>query len=278
MEKPITIPIAVPSELEDYIYKDLLPSISDLPHSYTRRRTLNPIHDTRFNRASATLPSLSDSDAETGNLRYWVVDNDNLWAGQHAIIDELSELYNSIYHSQSPLQYCLDASRPEFLLDLAHMLRRRTVSPDSSFGQSKFDKNMDRTENLLFQAWILSDPGRCNLDHGNKVDAFGNRRRPEFDQDDYTCPAPEFLFWREGDEGSWPSHFIPEWKEVPQVDDAESEQWIDGIRRCDTFVPNEKNVMPASDLGFTQFGVRFSRGPKRSGRTFADFGLDYELL
>ena len=68
LRMPLSIPLAIPVDLEECIRDDLLPSIPNLPHHYDRNRVSIPIVNPQVNQASATLPSLRDSRAEAGNL------------------------------------------------------------------------------------------------------------------------------------------------------------------------------------------------------------------
>ena len=275
MEKSLCIPLTIPKELDDYIHYELLPSIPDLPHTYTRRYSVTKIHDPLRQDDSAVLPSLQDTEAEIGNLRYWTINERNIWAGQHPVVDELFELYRAIFLSQSAvrpqvgpahdvhlpwLQNKCDASDPSFILTLAHFLRRRVVPPISIAGNTSLGSNLDQTEELLFQAWILSDPGRCG-------DFSGDRRVP-FDQDDYPNPVTDSLFWKEG-EGQWPCDFVPDWIKAPRTHGHEEELIRDNIRRDDT--RDKKLRMYDRDLGFAETQVRFSKSVSSRGsrRTFA---------
>lgn len=83
-EKQITIPMVVPAELEAHIYDSILPQMN------LDYQPLIPVHDpSKHDPQNARLPSLPVSDHDSGNLRYWIVSNESMWAGQHAL-DDLS--------------------------------------------------------------------------------------------------------------------------------------------------------------------------------------------
>ena len=285
MEKPLSIPLTIPRELEDYIHNEFLPSVPNLPRSYTRKPVLTIIHDALLQNDSAVLPSLRDTETETGNPRYWIIDNRNIWAGQHPMVDELFELYKGIFLSQSAvrpqvgpsngvhspqLENKCDAADPNFILALAHILKQRIVPPSLSYENSRSGSNIDPTERFLFEAWALSDPGRCDESSPLEGDEDGDGRREPFDQDDYPYSVPDSLFWKEGDEEQWPSDLIPEWRKAPQVNNHIGELIRDNIRRNDA--QEMRMIIKNQDigLGFTEIEVTFSACPVSFNfRTFA---------
>ena len=283
----MSIPLTIPKELEDYIHDEFLPSIPNLPPRYTHRPTVTIIHDVLLQNDSAVLPSLHDTDAETGNLRYWVIDDNSIWAGQHPIVDELFALYKAIFRSQSaarhrvgpakgfhspPIKTEYDASDPNFILILAHFLKDRIVPPDRSFESYRSGSIIHPTEKLLFQAWILSDPGRCEGPSLHPSEDRARRREP-FDQDDYPYPVPDSLFWTQGDEGQEPSDFVPEWRSVPRADSGMGDLIKDSIRRDDTRLG--KLITKDTDLGFAETQVTFDlRAVTFDDQTFASLEED----
>ena len=283
MAKPLTFPLTMPQELEDYIHKELLPSIPNLPRGFTNRPSVTNVHDPFSQDGSAVLPSLRDTEAETGNLRYWIVDDKSIWAGQHPMVDELFELFKAIFSSQSAtrpqvgptngihsprLENKCDAADPDFILTLAHTLKGRIGPPYPAYDKAKSSSNdIDPTEKLLFQAWVLSDPGRCDESAPLQVESYGSARREPFDQDDYPYPVPESLFWEEGDEGQWPSGFVPEWPKVPRLENSVGEVMRDNTRRAD--IRHPIMIVRDTDLGFTETEASFSSRSEPCTRTFA---------
>lgn len=85
-EKQITIPMVVPADLETHI------CASVLPHMSLDYQPLIPVHDpSKHDPQIARLPSLPISGHDMGNLRYWIVSNKSMWAGQPAL-DDLSRV------------------------------------------------------------------------------------------------------------------------------------------------------------------------------------------
>ena len=271
---PLSIPLAIPADLEEFIRDDLLPSIPNLPHHYDRNGVLIPIIDPLVNQASAILPSLRDSRAEAGNLRYWMINKENMWAGQHPILDELSEVYKAIHCAQSfdhagmdpfykrELKHNYDATEPDSILSLAHVLRRRTLGPACLKGHSRPASGINQREKLLFHAWILSDPARCNEGYSTETDDYGKGRRDEFDQDDYIYPIPESLFWTDGEEEQYPADYVPDWTEVAPTKDPHEERLRGSMRRIDSKpIKLPEEILAAHkefDLGFSLNFVSFS--------------------
>ncbi|KAH0560095.1 hypothetical protein GP486_003388 [Trichoglossum hirsutum] len=81
-EKQITIPIEVPFKLEDYISTLASPVLEEADiynGNENERCLLIPVHE--LARGTSIIPDLVDSDSATdGNLRYWVIGNDLMWA------------------------------------------------------------------------------------------------------------------------------------------------------------------------------------------------------
>ena len=91
-EKQITIPVEIPFKLEEYI-SSLVSPILEEANIYNgnegERRLLIPIHE--LGKGTSIIPDLVDSVTE-GNLRYWVIGNDLMWAGIDRTIDEYVSL------------------------------------------------------------------------------------------------------------------------------------------------------------------------------------------
>lgn len=99
LEKQITIPLMIPWDLENYILTQMQHDFPDLATYMTEHTMLIPVHDTSKSHPSrAILPSLLDEVSEKGNLRYWVISNTSMWAGQHRALDEIAEILWSLFH------------------------------------------------------------------------------------------------------------------------------------------------------------------------------------
>ena len=217
MQKQITIPLLVPSVLEDFLLNELPRLCPDLPSHYLSKAFLIPVHDaTTYQPLTArnqSLLNLVDEATERGNLRYWVITNESMWTRQHPVMDEVFAILWSLFrwfqHGDTP-NTC---NVPEASWHLARSLRRRALLPrvaaalipkhpdHQRFLSRKTRYNTKRIggvdlgarESLLFREWVLTIPhttGRMAEDP------------EEFEEDGYMYPIPDELFWNEGDEGS----------------------------------------------------------------------------
>lgn len=219
-EKQITIPVNVPWALEDYLLSTLPEQYGDIPLHFTSFRPLIPVHDaSRYDPSTATLPSLQDTATESGNLRYWVITNESMWAQQHRVLDEVDELMWSLFHwfVQSEALATIGAVESErkwYLL--ARSSRWRIVFPEGSDPSSVAMKAGLPTlrETLLFRSWASASP--FPLDR----QAFGlTYNSHELFNDPWVLyPFPDDLFWHASDEGNWDEEGVPSWTDPPAGD------------------------------------------------------------
>ena len=202
-----------------------------------------------------------------------MINKENMWAGQHPILDELSKVYKAIHCAQwfdhegydmfyrRELENNYDATEPFSILSLAHVLRRRTLLPACLMGHSRPGSGISRREELLFHTWTLSDPARCNEGYSTETDDYGKGRRDEFDQDDYIYPIPESLFWTDGEEEQSPADYVPDWTEVVPTKDPHEERLRDSMRRIGSkSIKLPEEILAAHkelDLGFSLRFVSF---------------------
>ena len=236
----------IPWDLENYIFTQLPQDFPDLPTYLTERKLLIPVHDpSKHNPATAILPSLQDVASEKGNIRYWVIDNTNMWAGQHYALDEIAEILWSMYHWFNQAVWlsgyrsarlmrrvgpfvgrrnlsCLGTDVKECIWHTARICRQRIILPGipdddeydhlSSSALRKFIKSAVPTlrESLLFRRWVFETPKRIEWDFSEEG---GRRPRSHrlFDEDAVLYPFPDDLFWKEGDEGEWDEDGVPSW-------------------------------------------------------------------
>lgn len=98
-EKQITIPVIIPWALENFLLSALPQTIDDLPQHFTNFSPLIPVHDpTRYDPNISGVPSLHDTASEKGNLRFWIITNESMWAGQHRMMDEFAELMWPLFY------------------------------------------------------------------------------------------------------------------------------------------------------------------------------------
>lgn len=225
-EKQITIPLIIPWDLENYILHQLPQDFQDLPTHATEHKTLIPVHDTsRYDPTTAVMPSLQDEASEKGNVRYWVITNSSMWAGQHRAIDEISEMLWSLsYWFTETVDILPSASygteAKECLWHMARACRRRLVLPriprddghDHRISSSSSPaKSMTATvptlhENLLFRSWAFRSP---MMPEWPSNDSTKSKTRPQeirqslIDEHVLLYEFSEHLFWTKGDEGEW---------------------------------------------------------------------------
>lgn len=208
MEKQITAAISIPYDLElhfrDLTSHDIHPVIPNPTH-------LIPVHDpTRNYTNNALLPSLNTTSTdESGNLRYLVITNESMWAGQHRVHDEISEIYWILFHWLNKSVLLPDqvgTESAECLFHVADALRRR-VLPESIIADSAAKHEGSKAsatksglpirEALLFRAWAFCKT-RPRFTIATQVDPAAHQL---FDEEAISYPFPDELFWHGGDEG-----------------------------------------------------------------------------
>ncbi|KAL8706294.1 MAG: hypothetical protein Q9201_000670 [Fulgogasparrea decipioides] len=214
-EKQITMPLVVPLDLQRYITNDVQSRYEDLPENALSKLLL-PVHDpSKYDSITATVPSLHDTASEIGNLRYRLVTNQSMWAGQHRALDEVAELLNSLF---SWFMHREDFSLPvtdghKFATDndqciwhLAASFRRRLILPKASTKLER-GQSLPAREARLFRAWALTPLPRVERPYEEE-----NEKMQEF-QDEVARGGdiPDGLFWGEGNKGTWDEEGVPVW-------------------------------------------------------------------
>ena len=205
----------VPWALEDYLLSLLPQQYSDIPQHFNNFRPLIPVHDTsKYDPSTAVLPSLLDTSSESGNLRYWVITNESMWAQQHRVMDEMAELMWSLFNwfNQAFGNGTNMTGEPECKWHLAQSLRRRIVlpevSPYSSFAMKAGLPTLRET--LLFRPWAFATP--ITLDRRRSGDPDqGEDCHELFKEECFLYPFSDDLFWHESDEGNWNEAGFPSW-------------------------------------------------------------------
>ncbi len=249
-EKQITIPLAIPWDLENFLTSELPNQYSDLPKHFTAFKSLIPVHDAAaHDPATATLPSLRDTVAESGNLRYWVITNESMWAGQHRALDEISEVIWSFFHwfSENALIDIATGNGTithSFCWELARSFRRRIVLPEVPVDDVHPAHTPSRRvglptlrESLLFRPWVYYTPKRPDREY-IEINANENRAHLLFDEDRARYPFPDHLFWKVGDEGEWDGEGVPIWRVV-----GKSAKAGEGVRKR-TLTEDEMKLTP----------------------------------
>ena len=168
-EKQITIPVIVPWALEDYLLTTLPRQYLDMFSHFSYFKALIPIHDaTKYDPPHPIIPSLQDTVSESGNLRYWVITNESMWAQQHRVLDEIAELMWSLFHwfkqasgidgRTGTLRARTDGSACKW--HFVRSFRRRIVLPEVSDQSTITMKSglPSLRETLLFRRWALATP------------------------------------------------------------------------------------------------------------------------
>ena len=215
-EKQITTPVVIPAILEDYLLAHL-PAQYNLPSHFVGRdatKPLIPLHDPTQHVLGriTTIPSLYDTGDEEGNLRYWVITNQSMWANQHEVMDEFAELmwcifkwFTSACNINPP---AVDFDQPECIWSLSRYLRQRIIMPEIPG-----DPMGSLRQGLLFKPWVLKRPK--SRDDTAILDE--NRRQAEGAMASMSTPGfplPNEYDWQEGDEGDWIGHDVPAWTDV----------------------------------------------------------------
>ena len=222
-EKQITIPINIPSGLENYLLTTLPHLYDDIPSHFTDFKPIIPVHDpAKYSPSSAAIPSLRDTAAESGNLRYWVITNESMWASQHRVLDEFAELMWSFFYWFNHAINSAPNSGVNTLennslscLRLARSFRRRIVLSEIPATQKEpitmKPKLPSLRETLLFGKWAMISPAKPVREFVDSNDG-GHWL---FDEEAVLYPFPDDLFWNPSDEGTWDEEGVPEWIEVP---------------------------------------------------------------
>lgn len=210
----------VPWELQQYL-ESLQHEYPGLPPNLANDPFLIPLHEpSKHDINAATIPSLRDTAAESGNLRYWLLTNENMWQGQHAVWDEVNAVMQSLAtwftlatdHATSPegADDPITTDTEMCLWNTANLLRRRIVLPELPEGPEPYSAVkpglLSLREALLFRSWAFQSP--APLAHGHDDLQPNEDWHPIFPEN-YTFS--DELFWEEGDEGEWVGEGAPVW-------------------------------------------------------------------
>lgn len=196
----------MPWALEDYLLSTLPQQYGDIPSHFTDFKPLVPVHDpSKYDSSTAILPSLQDTTSESGNLRYWVITNESMWAQQDRVLDETAELMWSLFHWFNQVGG-RDATRtrtdiPACKWHLVRSFRRRILLPEVSEHSAVAMKSglPSFQETLLFRPWAFASP---ITPEGNiSVNEVGDHEL--FDEKCVLYPFPDDLFWHASGEGTW---------------------------------------------------------------------------
>ena len=223
--KQITTPVVVPMLLEDYLLK-YLPKRDHVPPHFVNSdatKVLIPVHDpSRPPPYTTSIPPLADTADESGNLRYWVITNKNMWANQHEVMDEFTELMWCIFKwftSACDLHTDMNhVQRTVVKFDerkniwaLARYLRHRIILPEIP----KDPLGLKR-QGVLFKPWVIKGP---SSQLAEEYEVGEDERPQQAGVATASTSTPEYALpkkygWKEGDEGEWIGHDVPGWINV----------------------------------------------------------------
>lgn len=240
MKKQITIPMILPLDLENYILHSIPAHYADLPEHSTTSKSIIPVHDaSKYDIQQNSRRSLQDTFDENGNLRYWVITNESMWAGQHRALDEIAELLCTFFHwftravepSVRP-RWSSSTTIEPCIWHIARTFRRRIVLPEvlnDKFLKHRYSIASDATEpdlsslreSMLFRSWVFRSPPCADKPHVRGIDSDGldfDGPHDMFDEKVVLYPFPDELFWEQGDEGLWYADGVPPWREPAYLD------------------------------------------------------------
>ncbi|KAL8983513.1 MAG: hypothetical protein Q9205_002274, partial [Flavoplaca limonia] len=201
-KQQITMPFIVPMTLEVAMDSELTARCAGTPGLKPEHLpSLIPVHDpSKHDPRTATVPSLADTVKDSGNLRYWLITNENMWAGLHRAADEVSELLTALFdwflqcerlRGWDTTMHGTDA--PQCIRHLAKAFRRRLVLPKET--DTRVRGQLSKREARLFRPWALVRPARVKraYDEEGQMESLEDRMEQEGDVDDG-------VFWNEGDD------------------------------------------------------------------------------
>ena len=213
-----TLPLVIPMALETFLGE--LNCLYEELQENALSEILKPVHDpSRYTPKTARLPSLQDTWDESGNLRFWLISNKSMWAGQHRAFDEVTELLLMLFNwftrdqpwqlGRRQLTYNTDDS--QCIWYIADFFRRRLILPKASSALQK-GQILSERESHLFRAWVLTRPPKCASSVRNHLDTDIARIEDELDR---AGDIEEKLFWQDGDEGLWDNEEgVPSWRDT----------------------------------------------------------------
>ncbi|KAI9876534.1 MAG: hypothetical protein M1830_006297 [Pleopsidium flavum] len=242
-EKQVTMPVVIPYDLEQFIHQIVSDALSDAGIlNGDMEQVLIPIHEQ--GKGTAILSDLQDTAAPSGNVRFWVIGNELMWAGIDRRIDEVFEVLWSLFHWQhqsASIGLAVQIDRYAAVHHLAQAFRRRLppqleMSPskksvdlsdtqlDASTSTSPAHLRAPRREKLspreaiLFRRWAFHTPSLVNRNYNDD-----GGRHIMFDDENVLYPFPDHLFWNAGDEGELDGDGVPQWHDVESVEDDDDE-------------------------------------------------------
>lgn len=248
------MPLIIPYDLEQFINQLVSDALSDAGLSDGQsEQVLIPVHEQ--GKGTAILSDIQDTAGQSGNVRFWVMGNELMWAGIDRRIDEVFEVLWSLFHWHNLATYYeLDVrlDQPEALYHIARGFRHRLppalyISTNKGSEQANdtqaeatnpsYSRASSRTvpsprEAVLFKRWAFHSPPSVNRHYNDySLNSLFN------DEDEVLYPFPDELFWKDGDEGDYDIEGVPQWHDtrLPQNEDVdrhmEEEEEEEGRKR-----------------------------------------------
>lgn len=240
------MPFIIPLDLEHFILHDIPQQHSDLPHLSMKFPLIIPVHDpTKYTEYTDLLlqenqhdpiPSLAEKADERGNLRYRIISRDNIWAGQHPVLDEISILLRFLcqWFGQATSIRSFDFLPKDFhtgseaaISHLAWSYRSLQLrAMGKANGELPYSSESMRTrrpaltrEYEIFRQWVKQpDEEDGDEEDGNRggnalqqhLDACSRMEGDEGERDEEGA-SPCLPWWEKGDEGEWDEEGAPPW-------------------------------------------------------------------
>ncbi|KAL8777369.1 MAG: hypothetical protein Q9194_002596 [Teloschistes cf. exilis] len=217
-EKQLTRPLVIPADLQMIIQNELRTQKAGLPDDVVSKYVI-PVHDSsKYDPRTATVPSLPDNATESGNLRYWLLTSQTMWAvGHERALHEVAELLMALsdWFARSDGKSDPDTGlfnpgtdNGHCIWHLAQMFRRRLVLPEAS-EETKRGQTLGSRETRLFRAWVLTPPVEVVRGYDLDVVIANLQKKLKTSVD-----VLDHLFWTDGDEGSWDiEEGVPVWQD-----------------------------------------------------------------
>lgn len=217
-EKQLTRPLVIPADLQMIIHNELRTQQAELPDDIISKFVI-PVHDSsKYDPRTTTVPSLRDNATESGNLRYWVLTNQTMWAvGHEHALHEVAELLMALsdWFARSDGKSDPDTGlfnpgtdNGHCIWHLAQMFRRRLILPEAS-EEAKQGQTLGSRETRLFRAWVLTPP--VEMVRGYDLDVVIANLQKKLKT---SVDVLDHLFWTDGDEGSWDiEEAVPVWQD-----------------------------------------------------------------
>lgn len=235
------MPFIIPLDLEYYILHDIPQQYNDLPHLSMKFPLIIPVHDpTKYTQYTDLLlqenqhdpiPSLAEKADERGNLRYRIISQDNIWAGQHPVLDEIAILLRFLcqWFNQATSIRSFDSLPKDFHTAseaaISHVawsyrsLQLRAIGKAN--GELPYSSESMRTrrptltrEYEIFRQWVKQPDeeggNRGGFSSQQHLDACPQTEGDEDEQDE-EGPSTCLSWWAKGDEGEWGEEGAPPW-------------------------------------------------------------------